>query len=80
MTWLWMPYYWSTIIRLGFKRFAAAIGFDFRDAKQFYGLSDLKNYKKVQVTNAVNSAFTMNVVSKFILEKYKVKLNCQVGE
>jgi len=28
------------------------------------------------VTNAVNSAFTMNVVGKLVLEKYKVKLNC----
>lgn len=52
------------------------IEFDFRDAKQFYGLSDFKNYKEVQVTNAVNIAFVMTVISKLVLEKYKIKLNC----
>lgn len=52
------------------------IEFDFRDAKQFYGLADFKNYKETQVTNAVNIAFTMTVVGKLVLEKYKIKLNC----
>ena len=52
------------------------IEFDFRDAKQFYGLSDFKNYKQTQVTNAVNIAFTMTVVGKLVLEKYKLKLEC----
>jgi putative transposase len=51
------------------------IEFDFRDAKQFYGLSDFKNYKETQVTNAVNIAFTMTVVGKLVLEKYKIKLD-----
>ena len=52
------------------------IEFDFRDAKQFYGLADFKNYKETQVTNAVNIAFTMTVVGKLVLEKYKIKLDC----
>jgi putative transposase len=52
------------------------IEFDFRDAKQFYGLADFKNYKETQVTNAVNIAFTMTIVSKLVLEKYKIKLGC----
>jgi putative transposase len=52
------------------------IEFDFRDAKQFYGLSNFKNYKEIQVTNAVNIAFTMTVIGKLVLEKYKVKLDC----
>jgi putative transposase len=52
------------------------IEFDFRDAKQFYGLSDFKNYKETQVTNAVNIAFTLTVVGKLVLEKYKIKLDC----
>lgn len=52
------------------------IEFDFRDAKQFYGLADFKNYKETQVTNAVNIAFVMTVIGKLILEKYKIKLNC----
>lgn len=53
------------------------IEFDFRDAKQFYGLADFKNYKETQVTNAVNIAFTMTTVGKLVLEKYKHKLDCQ---
>ena len=52
------------------------IEFDFRDAKQFYGLSDFENYKQTQITNAVNIAFTMTVVGKLVLEKYKLKLDC----
>jgi putative transposase len=53
------------------------IEFDFRDAKQFYGLSNFKNYKETQVTNAVNLAFSMTVIGKVILKKYKSKFNCQ---
>lgn len=53
------------------------IEFDFRDAKQFYGLADFKNYKETQVTNAVNIAFVMTVIGKLVLEKYKIKLDCQ---
>jgi putative transposase len=53
------------------------IEFDFRDAKQFYGLSDFKNYKEKQVTNAVNLSFTMTLVGKLILKKYKEKLKCE---
>jgi putative transposase len=52
------------------------IEFDFRDAKQFYGLADFKNYKEIQVTNAVNIAFAMTVIGKVVLEKYKIKLGC----
>lgn len=52
------------------------IEFDFRDAKQFYGLADFKNYKETQVTNAVNIAFTMTVIGKLVLEKYKIKFDC----
>lgn len=47
-----------------------------RDAKQFYGLAHFNNYKETQVTNAVNIAFTMTLVGKLVLEKYKIKLNC----
>ena len=48
----------------------------FRDAKQFYGLSSFKNYKQAQVTTAVNLSFTMTLLGKLILEKYKTKLSC----
>jgi putative transposase len=52
------------------------IEFDFRDAKQFYGLADFKNYKQTQVTNAINIAFSMTLIGKVLLEKYKFKMNC----
>lgn len=52
------------------------IEFDFRDAKQFYGLSSFKNYKQAQVNTAVNLSFTMTLLGKLILEKYKTKLSC----
>jgi putative transposase len=61
---------------LRFHSDGCRIKFDFRDAKQFYGLSDFKNYKETQVTNAVNIAFTMTVIGKLVLEKYKIKLSC----
>ncbi len=53
------------------------IEFDFRNAKQFFGLSDFKNYKQNQLTNAVNIAFTCQIVSQILLEKYKKLLNQQ---
>jgi putative transposase len=64
-----------TIIKYYSLRFQ--IEFEFRDAKQFYGLADFKNYKQTQVTNAVELSFTMTLIGKLILEKYKNKLNCQ---
>jgi len=64
----------TTIIKFYSLRFQ--IEFDFRDAKQYFGLADFKNYKQTQVTNATNLAFSMTVISKLILEKYKQKLNC----
>lgn len=52
------------------------IEFDFRDAKQFFGLSSFKNYKATQVTNAVNLAFTMTLISRILLEKYQTRCKC----
>lgn len=51
------------------------IGFDFRDAKQFFGLSHFKNHKQNQLTNAVNIAFTCQIVAQILLEKYKKLFN-----
>ena len=52
------------------------IEFDFRDAKQFYGLSWFKNYKQTQVTTAVNLSFMMTLLGKLILERYRSNLAC----
>ncbi|TAE52473.1 MAG: hypothetical protein EAZ87_24835 [Nostocales cyanobacterium] len=51
------------------------IEFEFRDAKQMLGLSDFKNYKKVNLTNFVNLIFTMCLISKILLEDYRVYYN-----
>ena len=53
------------------------IEFDFRDAKQHFGLSSFKNYKKNQLTNAVNIAFTMCLISRILLKKYKEILSIE---
>jgi putative transposase len=52
------------------------IEFDFRDAKQHFGLADFKNFKETQVYNAVNIAFTMTIISRIVLEKYKIHWAC----
>ncbi|MFM6247876.1 MAG: transposase, partial [Dolichospermum sp.] len=54
------------------------IEFHFRDAKQHFGFSDFKNYKEQNLTgrhsaNFVNFSFTMCLLSKIILEKYRVE-------
>jgi putative transposase len=43
------------------------IEFEFRDAKQHFGLSDFKNYKKENLTTMVNMCFTMDIISKILL-------------
>ena len=47
------------------------IEFNFRDAKQFFGLSDFKNIKEKQVTNAINLSMFMTLLSKILLQKYR---------
>ena len=43
------------------------IEFNFRDAKQYFGLRDFMNVKKIPVNNAVNlSMFMVNVSAKLI--------------
>jgi len=47
------------------------IEFNFRDAKQFFGLSDFKNIKEKQVKNAINLSLFMTLISKILLQKYR---------
>jgi IS4 transposase len=47
------------------------IEFNFRDVKQFFGLSDFKNIKKEQVKNAINLSLFMTLLSKILLLKYR---------
>lgn len=51
------------------------IEFDFRDAKQHFGLSDFKNYKEENLTNFVNLSFTMCLIAKVQLAHYRKILN-----
>lgn len=47
------------------------IEFNFRDAKQYWGLDDFMNVKAVAVTNAVNLAFLMVNLSAVMLKPYR---------
>jgi len=47
------------------------IEFNFRDAKQYWGLDDFMNVKPVAVTNAVNLAFFMVALSAVMLKPYR---------
>lgn len=50
------------------------IEFNFRDAKQYFGLSDFKSIKPVQVTNAVGLSFFMVNLSHIISDQAKKDL------
>jgi putative transposase len=47
------------------------IEFNFRDAKQYWGLDDFMNVKPIAVTNAVNLAFLMVNLSAVMLKPYR---------
>ncbi len=47
------------------------IEFDFRDAKQFWGLEDFMNISQTAVTNAVNLAFFMVNLSRRLLRDFR---------
>jgi hypothetical protein len=47
------------------------IEFNFRDAKQYWGLDDFMNVKPIAVTNAVNLAFLMVNLSAVMLRPYR---------
>ena len=47
------------------------IEFDFRDAKQYWGLDDFMNIKEVAVTNAANLSFFMVNFSSILLRRFR---------
>jgi putative transposase len=47
------------------------IEFNFRDAKQYWGLDDFMNVKEVAVTNAVNLSFFMTNFSALLLQRFR---------
>jgi len=54
-----------------FYRLRFQIEFNFRNAKQYFGLADFKNTKKIQVTNAISWAFFMENVSTLLLDEFR---------
>ena len=51
------------------------IEFNFRDAKQYFGLADFKNIKQRQVNNAVGLALFMDNISMILMEQAKQEWN-----
>ena len=49
------------------------IEFNFRDAKEFWGLSDFMNTKEKRIHNASNLAFFMCTLSSILLDKFREK-------
>ena len=49
------------------------IEFNFRDAKQFWGLEDFMNVKERPVTNAVNLAFCMVNLAQVLRQRWRLK-------
>jgi putative transposase len=47
------------------------IEFNFRDAKQYWGLDDFMNVKEVAVTNAANLSFFMANFSSILLQRFR---------
>jgi len=62
---------YETMIK--YYRIRFQIEFDFRDAKQHFGLSDFKNYKEKNMTNFINLSFTMTLISKYMVRKFREK-------
>jgi len=59
----------DTLVELYSLRFQ--IEFDFRDAKQFWGLEDFMNTSQTAVTNAVNLAFFMVMLSRRLVADFR---------
>jgi putative transposase len=47
------------------------IEFNFRDAKQYWGLEDFMNIKEVPVTNAINLSLFMVNLSQVLLRQFR---------
>jgi IS4 transposase len=59
----------ETLIK--YYRIRFQIEFDFRDTKQHFSLSDFKNYKEENMKNFIDLSFTMTLISKYIVRKFR---------
>ena len=57
-----------------YYRLRFQIEFNFRDAKQFWGLEDFMNVNQIPVTNAVGLAFLMVNLSQILLARYRTTI------
>lgn len=57
-----------------YYRLRFQIEFNFRDAKQFWGLEDFMNVNQTPVTNAVGLAFLMVNLSQILLARYRTTI------
>ena len=51
------------------------IEFNFRDAKEFFGLEDFMNINQKNVDNAANLAFFMVTLSQILIQKFRISQN-----
>jgi putative transposase len=56
---------------IDYYRLRFQIEFNFRDAKQYWGLEDFMNIKEVQVTNMANFSFFMVTFSQWLFPQIK---------
>ena len=57
--------------RVDYYRLRFQIEFNFRDAKQYWGLEDFMNIKEAQVTNMANFSLFMVTFSQLLLPQIK---------
>ena len=62
---------WEKVIE--YYRLRFQIEFNFRDAKQYWGLEDFMNVKETPVTNAINLSLFMVNVSQLLLRDLRRK-------
>ena len=56
---------------IGYYSLRFQIEFNFRDAKQYWGLDDFMNVKEVAVTNAAHLSFFMVNLSSILLQRFR---------
>ena len=75
--------FFSTDLELSFDKIIKyyssrfQIEFNFRDAKEFWGLEDFMNVNELPVKNAANLSFFMNNFSNILLSDFRTKENNQ---
>ena len=56
---------------IDYYRLRFQIEFNFRDAKQYWGLEDFMNISETAITNATNLSFLMVTISHLLLDDFR---------